>query len=231
MSNIFKYDFSLDEVSVSVEQVLRGMGYLEKNAPEYLYPIVADYLDQVSERMKLSAGFRLFDSDLEIDSNKIIIGSTELSAKKIITRHLRGASSIAVFAASAGLEFDEWIKSFYNANDQLNGYIVDTIGSEIVESAGDKLETELYKIVAPLNCSNRLSPGYCNWSVADQHKLFSLLPDKFCGISLSESALMQPIKSISGIIGIGERIKRVDYQCNICNLENCNKRISDNRKK
>ncbi|MCK7538940.1 MAG: hypothetical protein MZV63_52410 [Marinilabiliales bacterium] len=46
--------------------------------------------------------------------------------------------------------------------------------------------------------TNRFSPGYCGWDVAEQHKLFSFFKDNFCGITLTESALMNPVKSVSG---------------------------------
>ncbi len=72
-----------------------------------------------------------------------------------------------------------------------------------------------------LNTTNKFSPGYCGWNVIEQHKLFNLLPENFCGITLSESALMRPIKSVSGIIGLGKYVKKMDYQCQICEQENC----------
>ena len=82
-------------------------------------------------------------------------------------------------------------------------------------------ELELDLRVKNLQISDRYSPGYCEWSVAEQQKLFSLLPENFCGISLSDSSLMTPIKSVSGIIGIGKDLKQKGYQCNWCNDQNC----------
>jgi len=55
--------------------------------------------------------------------------------------------------------------------------------------------------------TNRYSPGYCGWDVTEQHKLFQLMPENYCGIKLTPSALMDPVKSISGIIGIGKMLK------------------------
>ncbi|NSW95142.1 MAG: methionine synthase, partial [Bacteroidales bacterium] len=72
-----------------------------------------------------------------------------------------------------------------------------------------------------LNITNRFSPGYCGWDVAEQHKLFSLLPGNFCKIRLTESALMDPIKSVSGIIGAGLHVKRRPYTCNFCDMKDC----------
>ncbi|KAB2838638.1 MAG: hypothetical protein F9K45_11080, partial [Melioribacteraceae bacterium] len=82
-----------------------------------------------------------------------------------------------------------------------------------------------------LKTTNRYSPGYCNWKVNEQHLLFSLLPKNFCGIKLTDSALMLPIKSISGIIGIGEKVKYSEYSCNECNIKDCTYRTITVRKK
>ncbi|MCK5694244.1 MAG: methionine synthase, partial [Bacteroidales bacterium] len=72
-----------------------------------------------------------------------------------------------------------------------------------------------------LHITNRYSPGYCSWNVEEQQKLFSLFPKGTCGISLSESSLMSPVKSISGIIGIGAEVKYREYTCEICPMLNC----------
>jgi hypothetical protein len=69
--------------------------------------------------------------------------------------------------------------------------------------------------------TNRYSPGYCGWDVTEQHKLFQLMPENYCGIKLTPSALMDPVKSISGIIGIGENVKNNPYTCRLCNQNDC----------
>ena len=41
------------------------------------------------------------------------------------------------------------------------------------------------------------------------------------GITINESCLMQPIKSVSGIIGIGDEVRKRSYGCDICNSTSC----------
>ncbi|MDR2914435.1 MAG: hypothetical protein LBV74_06355, partial [Tannerella sp.] len=69
--------------------------------------------------------------------------------------------------------------------------------------------------------TNRYSPGYCNWSLQEQQKLFHLLGDKPVNVTLSSSCLMQPIKSVSGIIGVGRNVKEKAYGCTVCNNKDC----------
>ena len=107
--------------------------------------------------------------------------------------------------------------------DLLRGYVYDVTGSEIVEGAADKMQDYLEKtmLASGNRITNRFSPGYCDWDVVEQQKLFRLMPDNFCGISLSESSLMYPFKSVSGFIGAGKNVKRLPYTCHLCDMEDC----------
>jgi len=111
----------------------------------------------------------------------------------------------------------------------LRAYIVDAIASETVEQVAGWLENKIadHAQERAWKITNRYSPGYCGWSVEEQHKFFSLLPDGFCGISLTPSALMIPIKSVSGVIGLGPEVNRGAYQCSICDLKDCFRRTDE----
>ena len=95
-------------------------------------------------------------------------------------------------------------------------------GSEIVEAAVDWLEGQINidAEILELKCTNRYSPGNCEWNVSDQHKLFSFFPDNFCGIEITDSARMTTIKFMSGIIGLSENVKKKTDTCNICSMVN-----------
>ena len=110
-----------------------------------------------------------------------------------------------------------------NERDFLRGYVYDVIGSEIVEAACDLMQAELENaaVASGNKITNRYSPGYCGWNVSEQHKLFQLIPYNYCGIKLNESALMDPEKSVSGFIGIGENVKNNAYMCKICDMKDC----------
>jgi hypothetical protein len=108
----------------------------------------------------------------------------------------------------------------------MKGYIIDAIASDVVGRASEWLEKQIATYVKGRGwkVTNAYSPGYCDWSVSDQHALFSLLPQKFCDVTLTSSALMVPIKSLSAIIGLGPDVKRGAFQCSICDLTDCFRR-------
>jgi hypothetical protein len=56
------------------------------------------------------------------------------------------------------------------------------------------------------------------------------MPDERpCGVMLTESSLMLPIKSVSGVIGLGPDVRHQDYTCGLCSYADCfrRKRKSD----
>ncbi|MBQ8582057.1 MAG: hypothetical protein IJ478_08265, partial [Alistipes sp.] len=107
--------------------------------------------------------------------------------------------------------------------DFLEAYIIDAIGSLTVERAMDKIHKalEVEQAERGMNITNRYSPGYCNWPLRDQRPLFDFVGENPTGIALSESCLMHPIKSVSGVIGIGVKVRRRAYGCVICQNKTC----------
>ncbi|MBI5008302.1 MAG: hypothetical protein HZB98_01315 [Bacteroidia bacterium] len=136
---------------------------------------------------------------------------------------MKKSESIAVYISTAGHSIGERSRENMMGGDPLKGYILDILGTLTVDAAADLMEKELAISAAQsgLKISNRYSPGYCGWSVGEQHKLFALLPDNFCGIRLTASALMDPVKSTSGFIGIGRNIKYNKYTCSYCDMKDC----------
>lgn len=191
----------------------------------YLRDIAINLVEQSHQYQSIQFGYKIVESnELSVTKEKVIVNSEiTFECGKIISSQLRGIEGLVIFTSTLGRDYDKWFKSLFDSGDPLQGYIADLIGSVTVEAAVDVLEN---KIVAELSkqnmkCSNRYSPGYCDWNVSEQKKLFSFLPDKFCGIELTESSLMVPIKSVSGIIGFGKNIKKKAYACQICTQENC----------
>ena len=168
----------------------------------------------------------LFSSSLRTTDTGFQVAETEFSTGEIIAVNLQGCEYAALFTTTAGAAISERITDLTNAGEILLAYTWDCIGSEIAEAACDFLQKDLENKMQSMGlaCTNRYSPGYCGWDVREQHKLFALLPPGFCGITLTASALMLPVKSVSGVTGIGRQVVKRFYGCAICTQEHCYKR-------
>lgn len=145
---------------------------------------------------------------------------------KIIERQLQGSEAYALFICTCGLEYEAYQQRLKAQNDMVRVFIADALGSVIAEKCADEMERNLQESIEKLGWhhTNRFSPGYCGWHVSQQQKLFPLFKGKTCGVRLTESSLMLPIKSVSGIIGGGKDVRRLDYTCGLCQFEKCYKR-------
>ena len=103
--------------------------------------------------------------------------------------------------------------------------MLDSVGSGAVESLAEYVNDVLCQegIGRDLKVTNRISPGYGRWDVADQRTLFRLCPGDAIGIRLNDACFMTPMKSISLLVGAGPRA-RVDHyfsQCARCWMRDC----------
>ncbi len=226
---VSEFSIPLEELKIDVQTIAGLIGYKTQNAPDFYLDRIAQILDEASRKTHLRIGYRLLPTESFLWARTCVkCCDVEFSTGKIIALQMKKSTTAAIFAGTAGEVFDTWSKRLFAEGDYPGGYIVDTLGSEMVERAADRMEEKLQADLADggLRMTNRFSPGYCGWSVHEQHKLFSLLPPKFCGITLTDSALMVPVKSVSGIIGIGQEVKRKDYPCAVCDMQDCFRRRS-----
>jgi hypothetical protein len=145
---------------------------------------------------------------------------------KIIERQLHGSEAYALFIATAGVPYETYQQRLKDAGDMVRVYIADALGSVIAEKCADQMEQHLQESIDKLGWhhTNRFSPGYCGWHVSQQQLLFPLFDGHTCGVRLTDSSLMLPIKSVSGLIGLGTDVRRLEYTCGLCNFEKCYKR-------
>ena len=147
---------------------------------------------------------------------------------KIILRQLRGSEAYALFVCTSGTEYEAYQQRLKEQGDMVRVFIADALGSVIAEKCADQMEATLQENIDKLGWhhTNRFSPGYCGWHVSQQQLLFPLFEGHTCGVQLTDSSLMVPIKSVSGIIGIGKKVRKLDYSCGLCDFQQCYKRKS-----
>ena len=218
----FHYEFS--ELGITALQVQNDIGYKEEAPDSSVIDLISDVLKDCESINSIKSEYRVFrkiafDSELK----RIRIEKTGFDINKTVFAQLRKSESIAVFLSTAGEETAVRGREASNDGDLLRGFVYDVIGSEIVEAAAELMHSDLDNRMASegMVTTNRFNPGYCGWNVTEQHKLFSLMAGNYCGIRLTESALMDPVKSGSGFIGIGKSVKRVPYTCSFCDMTDC----------
>jgi hypothetical protein len=224
---IYEFNFNAQDIIPSKKDILTWLNYDIRNYPAFLDDAIKNSIEIIAQSAQPIGGFVIISSDkVTFRSNGILINGVQLESEKIISRYFKQAQSIAIMLSTIGDKPESISKQLINQGDTLAGYIIDSAASLAVERTADLVERKLNETVNSdgFKATNRYSPGYCGWNVSDQHKLFSFLPENFCGVKLNESALMIPIKSVSAIVGLGNDVIKEDYNCDLCDIDFCYKR-------
>ena len=124
-------------------------------------------------------------------------------ASRTLTEALRGADRAVIFAATVGAPFDLLIRR-YSALSPAKAAVLQAIGAERAESLCDAF-CEMFACSADRRLAPRVSPGYGDIPLSMQREIFALLdcPRKI-GLTLNDSLLMSPSKSVTAIAGISD---------------------------
>ncbi|MDR2562718.1 MAG: 5-methyltetrahydrofolate--homocysteine methyltransferase [Prevotellaceae bacterium] len=220
---IFRFfDISFSEISLDMNEAYKLMGYGEHTPGHEVLNIINEIYNELKHCCRPYFGYGLFEGKI-IDKEHIQLNNTILNPGRLISSAMKNAELFAAFTATAGNEFDNWLKQIENQDDIVKYFIANTLGSVIAESAVSLVMKNLEQFAFEKNMciSNNYSPGYCNWMLVEQKKLLALFPSGMTKIQLTDSCLMLPIKSISGIVGIGRKVKKRPYGCEICKMKNC----------
>jgi hypothetical protein len=221
---IRNFEFSFKELNITPDLIEQVMGYPSGQSPEPFPEMIASALQQGPDLCDIH-GSLVISERFIVDGNGgyFSFDDTKFDVEKKMLLQLKHSEGGAIFICTAGADIGQKSRELMAAGDLMEGYILDVLGSVTVGSAIDKIEELLSKELAEreLKVTNRYSPGYCGWALSEQRKLFALFPDGQCGIKLSDSCLMEPVKSVSGVIGFGLHVKKHKYECQLCELETC----------
>jgi hypothetical protein len=144
------------------------------------------------------------------------------------------SDSLALFVVTIGEPACRLIAERFEANDFAVGCMLDSVASaatdRLADLAQERFTESLKRTGNPAAVGVlRYSPGYCGWDISGQRRLFKSLQPEKVGIRLTDSFLMQPLKSISGVMIAGPKeIHRLptDYPCcDACETQGCRDRL------
>ena len=122
-----------------------------------------------------------------------------------VGRLLTDCDQVILMAATLGMEAETLLRRT-QAKDMAMALILDAAAGAAVENVCDNFCADLAAAFAPRFLTERFSPGYGDLPLGQQEDLFRLLDiSRRIGVSLTESGLMLPQKSVTALIGVSDR--------------------------
>ncbi|MCP4311810.1 MAG: methionine synthase [Bacteroidetes bacterium] len=212
-----------ESLIIDLEELLSYLPGTEADIDNHTHELASTLIGECREIMEPKGAYISMEAIQAADRDEIAIPGVGFRTGKTIVKMVQGAEQYFFFMVTAGSGPEELARSLMSEGQYLEGYIVDLIGSVIAEAATQHVHDHIKEICSQsgLIITNRYSPGYCGWNVDEQQKLFGLFPENSCGITLSDSSLMSPIKSVSGMFGAGPNVSFRDYTCELCSMKDC----------
>ena len=132
---------------------------------------------------------------------------------------LKDCDQVILMAATLGNSVERLIRRT-QAVDMAGALILDACGSAAIENVCDNLCADLAAGFAPRYLTDRFSPGYGDMPLSQQRELFAALDvTRRIGVTLTDSGLMLPQKSVTALIGVSDRPQTMRPRgCAACGL-------------
>jgi hypothetical protein len=198
---------------LTVQAVLKHMRMREDN--RYVAGIVEELLAIACPIARPKALYKVAYVENR-DENSLTIGGVTFTSR-LLRVNLEGVERVFPYIATCGRELDSVTLP---GDDFMRSYTLDVIKELALRSAVNHLETHLKNRFA-INKLSRMNPGSLPaWPITDQSRLFAIFGDvaALIGVRLTESSLMIPVKSSSGILFPTE----VSFEsCRLCTRVGC----------
>jgi len=210
---------------IDKNEVLRYLGYRDQTLDNDFCARLNEISAHCLSISKPRFHFEIFP--LTANDNICKIENISLLGKDI-KLHLNGASFCAVMAATLGIETDREFLRLRSRNIT-DALIFDASCTALIESVADECERTIAKVSENIGCflNSRYSPGYGDFPLSQQHDLLGIIDaERKLGITLTDTFLMLPRKSVSAVTGLFKKpAHEISRNCSSCFLrDKCNLR-------
>ena len=171
------------------------------------------------------ARWEIYDYDCE--NNMVASNPPFFVEGNVIQKHLAGSERVVFLAANIGEAAEEAVTRHFNEGRYAHSVLLDAAATAAVEQVCDACETMLRPQFAKEGFSMRwrFSPGYGDWDIHAQPELLRLSRADIIGISLTESLMLRPRKSVTAVIGLlrggTDAGKDAPKGCAVCPKRDC----------
>ena len=185
-----------ESIKLNKKEALRYLGVCKGNEE------IEKLIDKIAPDVYKTVNFKAvyICVDINVNDEWVDMGFARVKSKPL-AKNLRGCKRAFVFAATLGIENDRAIDREFKV-DKARASVFNCISTALIESFCDYVNEYLGK---DKRLRPRFSPGYGDFSITHQRDVIDILDaNRKIGITLNDSYMMKPSKSVTAVIGIEE---------------------------
>lgn len=204
MESVYLFGLKAGELVIPEKEVYRYLGYMGHTPQDYDAQLIAEGINRTEAAAAPKACYGLFDMNINGEDVTLPYGVVHSAS---LSKWAEGCSKAYIFAATIGAGVDRMIKTaaFRSMSEAA---ILQACGAAAVEEFCNILNDKLDRESEEKGHKNvkRYSPGYGDLQLEENQKgVFAVLnPGKHIGLSLMDTCIMSPEKSVTAIIGVKE---------------------------
>jgi hypothetical protein len=210
-------------MKVEKKEVLRYLGYKNQKIDKNTIDLIKLCSEEIISICKERFVYKTFDIVRE-DGCMFLLDSMLVLKGNDIKNHLINSKKCVIMAATLGIEVDSKI-AYYSRFNITKALIMDACATTAIESLCDEVQIEIMNSALEdnLHITNRYSPGYGDFSIENQGDILNVLEAyKRIGLSVTDSNIMLPRKSVTALIGLSDIPNSLSMdKCNNCINVNC----------
>ena len=156
-------------------------------------------------------------NELELEGGRSLRG-------ELIAKHLAGATEVIVAICTVGHALSDYASQRFD-DSAVRSLALDGLASAAAEALAEAACQRFAEMAAGegLKSSIPLNPGMIGWPLLEgQQQVFALLEGADVGVQLSPAGIMQPLKSLSLVVGLGADLDEAGQTCDYCAMrETC----------
>lgn len=204
-----------------IREAIRYLGYGRHAIDEKTLALIESSFAELEEKARMRFIYRIFELSQEKDA--LFIGEWEIKSRNL-SKNMKGCERAVVFAATLGTETDMLIRR-YSLTEMPRAVVMQACAAALLEEYCDACQEEIAAEVKKEGyyLRPRFSPGYGDFDISHQGMLLKVLEaGKKIGLTMTESFMLTPTKSVTALIGAGKEKTPCHRQgCEVCEKTDC----------
>ena len=201
------------------KEAIRYLGYGKHAVDEGTLGLISDSFRDLEACAAAKSIYRIFECE-HTGENELQIGKMNITSRSL-GRNLKGCGSVVLLVATLGTGVDLMMKRF-SLTDMAKTVVLQACAAAYLEEYLDQLQEKIGEELRQQEkwLRPRFSPGYGDFDIHHQKDILQMLDTaKTIGLTMTDSYMLTPVKSVTALIGISDS----DEKCHIKGCESCGK--------
>lgn len=206
-------------MNTRTKEAVRYLGYGKHAVDENTLNLIQESFEELDQIAVKRIIYRIFDMTTPMNGS-IMIDDLEIKSKNL-EKNLTGCSKVILLGATLGIQVDMLMKR-YSYTNMAKVVVLQACAAAMLEEYLDECQTQFEKEFGEqkMYLRPRFSPGYGDFSIEHQKQILMMLDaPKKIGLSMTDSSMLTPTKSVTAVIGLSEK----ETACHKKGCEECGK--------